>query len=50
VMEKAGLRLESEFVWSSAVLPEWTEDERRGVKYLLRREAFADNRKRNLQG
>jgi RimJ/RimL family protein N-acetyltransferase len=35
VMEKAGLRLESEFIWPESVLPGWSEEERRGVKYGL---------------
>jgi len=33
VMEKAGLRFEHEFLWGLDVLPGWSEDERRGVKY-----------------
>ncbi len=41
VMEKVGLRFECEFLWGSDVLPEWTEQERRGVKYGLRRAEFA---------
>jgi RimJ/RimL family protein N-acetyltransferase len=33
VMEKAGLTFESEFVWAQDTFPEWTAEERRGVKY-----------------
>ena len=35
VMEKSGLLFEREFVWDTKVLPGWTEEERRGVKYSL---------------
>jgi RimJ/RimL family protein N-acetyltransferase len=48
VMEKAGLRFESEFLWSVGALPGWTDDERRGVKYELTRLEFVE--KRSLQG
>ena len=37
VMEKAGLHFEKEFVWGEDALPGWTELERRGVKYALKR-------------
>jgi RimJ/RimL family protein N-acetyltransferase len=37
VMEKTGLRFESEFDWGEAILPGWTVEERRGVKYSLNR-------------
>jgi RimJ/RimL family protein N-acetyltransferase len=37
VMEKAGLTFESEFIWAQDILPGWTEEERRGVKYGTRR-------------
>ena len=40
VMEKAGLLFEREFLWSLEVLPGWSEEERRGVKYGLAREQF----------
>lgn len=33
VMEKAGLQFEQNFVWSPHVMPEWNEEERKGVKY-----------------
>ena len=33
VMEKIGLRFEREFFWGPDVLPGWSEEERRGVKY-----------------
>jgi len=33
VMEKAGLLFEREFCWGADVLPGWSEEERRGVKY-----------------
>ena len=36
VMEKAGLIFEYEFLWSKEVLPDWSEEERRGVKYTIR--------------
>lgn len=39
VMEKCGLRFEREFFWSAEVLPEWSEEERRGVKYSAQRRA-----------
>jgi RimJ/RimL family protein N-acetyltransferase len=35
VMEKVGLRFESEFIWPEGALPGWSEEERRGVKYGL---------------
>jgi len=35
VMEKAGLHFECEFIWPESVIPSWTEEERRGVKYTL---------------
>jgi len=40
VMQKAGLRFEQEFYYGPEVLPEWTEAERRAVKYALEREAY----------
>jgi RimJ/RimL family protein N-acetyltransferase len=40
VMEKAGLKFECEFLWSAQAMPEWSEDERRGVKYGLSRQEF----------
>ena len=33
VMQKAGLKFETEFFWSEDVLPGWTQEERRAVKY-----------------
>jgi len=33
VMRKAGLEFEKEFVYSEAMIPGWTEEERRAVKY-----------------
>ena len=38
VMEKSGLRFEKEFYWSAEVLPDWSEEERRAVKYGAVRE------------
>jgi RimJ/RimL family protein N-acetyltransferase len=35
VMEKVGMRWESEFVYSEKVLPGWTDSERRAVKYAI---------------
>jgi RimJ/RimL family protein N-acetyltransferase len=35
VMEKAGLEFETEFTWPEEVIPGWTEQERKGVKYGL---------------
>ncbi len=35
VMEKAGLFFEREFVYGPEVMPEWSEDERRAVKYSV---------------
>ena len=40
VMEKIGLRYQAEFYYGAEMLPEWTKEERRAVKYGLRREAF----------
>jgi len=40
VMEKAGLQFEREFLWGADLLPEWSEEERRGVKYGLARSQF----------
>jgi RimJ/RimL family protein N-acetyltransferase len=40
VMEKAGLRFEEDFVYEASLLPGWSEEERRAVKYGLRREDF----------
>jgi RimJ/RimL family protein N-acetyltransferase len=37
VMEKVGMRFECEFLWPAEMLPEWTEEERRGVKYIASR-------------
>ena len=37
VMEKIGLKFEREFFWGADVLPEWAEEERRAVKYSLKR-------------
>ena len=45
VMEKAGLKFECEFLWSAEVMPEWSEAERRGVKYGLSRQEFLRTRK-----
>lgn len=45
VMEKAGLKFECEFLWSTEVMPEWSEAERRGVKYGLSRHEFLRTRK-----
>lgn len=33
VMEKAGLRFERDFIYGTEILPGWTEQERRAVKY-----------------
>ena len=41
-MEKIGLRFEREFFWGPDVLPGWSEEERRGVKYTLT--SLEDNR------
>ena len=40
VMQKAGLRFECEFVYSLEMIPGWTEEERRAVKYGLNQEQF----------
>jgi RimJ/RimL family protein N-acetyltransferase len=40
VMQKAGLVRQGEFIWSAEVLPGWTEEERRGVKYGLSASEF----------
>ena len=36
VMEKSGLLFEHEFLWGLDVLPGWSEEDRRGVKYSAR--------------
>jgi RimJ/RimL family protein N-acetyltransferase len=41
VMQKAGLQFEREFHYGTDVLPGWTEEERRSVKYSVHREQFA---------
>ena len=38
VMQKAGMKFAHEFVYDEAVMPEWTVEERRAVKYILRHE------------
>lgn len=40
VMEKAGLQFEEKFVYSTELIPGWTEEERRAVKYSLTRQEF----------
>jgi RimJ/RimL family protein N-acetyltransferase len=35
VMEKAGLRFERQFVYAADICPDWTETERRAVKFSL---------------
>ena len=40
VMEKAGLKFEGEFLWGAEIMPEWSEAERRGVKYGLSKREF----------
>ena len=40
VMQKAGLQFECEFVYSVEMIPGWTEEERRAVKYGLSLEQF----------
>ena len=42
VMQKAGLIFESDFVFPANLLPEWTEAERRAVKYSLTRGKIND--------
>jgi RimJ/RimL family protein N-acetyltransferase len=42
VMEKAGLQFECEFTWPESVFSGWKEQERRGVKYSLRRDVSRD--------
>lgn len=44
VMQKAGLRFECHFIYPLEVIPEWSEAERRAIKYSLTREEF---RRRN---
>jgi RimJ/RimL family protein N-acetyltransferase len=46
VMEKAGLRFEHSFVYEERLLPGWSEEERRAVKYGLRREDFCPDEPR----
>ena len=40
VMEKAGLKFECEFLWPTDTIPEWSEAERRGVKYGMTPQDF----------
>lgn len=40
VMQKAGLQFEAEFCYSAEMIPGWTEEERRAVKYGLTRAQF----------
>jgi RimJ/RimL family protein N-acetyltransferase len=40
VIQKAGLQFEGEFVYSVEIIPGWTEQERRAVKYGLSRDQF----------
>jgi len=40
VMKKAGLNFECEFVYSLEIIPGWTEEERRAVKYSVTRAQF----------
>jgi RimJ/RimL family protein N-acetyltransferase len=42
VMAKAGLRFETRFVFRLETIPDWTEEERRGVKYKLTRHQFEE--------
>jgi len=37
IMEKADLSFECDFMYGTEILPGWTEDERRGVKYSASR-------------
>lgn len=38
VMQKAGMRFAHEFVYDEAMMPEWTVEERRALKYSLQRQ------------
>lgn len=40
VMQKAGLQFEGEFSYSAEMIPGWTDQERRAVKYSLTRMQF----------
>jgi RimJ/RimL family protein N-acetyltransferase len=44
VMEKAGLKFETAFVYGRDMMRGWTEEERKAVKYSLRREEFLRER------
>lgn len=44
VMEKCGLRFEEAFIYPEKMLPDWTEEERRAVKYGLSREVSLASR------
>ena len=35
VMEKAGMKLENHFIYEQFIFPDWSEDERRAVKYAI---------------
>ena len=41
VMEKAGLRFEAEFIYPLSIIPDWTQAERRAVKFSLSKAEFA---------
>lgn len=40
VLQRAGLRQDSKFSYSAEVLPDWPEDERRAVRYVLDRREY----------
>ncbi len=44
VMQKSGLKFECEFTWGADALPEWSEEERRGVKYSALPPSFEPRR------
>jgi hypothetical protein len=39
-MQKAGMQFEGEFWYSAEMIPGWTEEERRAVKYGLTKSQF----------
>jgi [ribosomal protein S5]-alanine N-acetyltransferase len=40
VMQKCGLRFEHDFVYPTSIIPDWSEEDRRAVKYSLRRDEY----------
>jgi RimJ/RimL family protein N-acetyltransferase len=50
VMENCGLRFEHEFVYPESMLPAWSEEERRAVKYSITREQWGQGKRIVVSG